>query len=183
MQKLIIDLFPVVLFFAAYKISDNIFVATAVAIVSAIVQIGLMKWNKMPVMPIHWVSLILIVVLGSISIAFRDPRFLMWKFSVLEWAMGAAILIGQYVFGKNMLRLLMGQELSLTEAVWRKLALIWASFFIGLGTLNLYVFSFYSEAQWVDFKTYGVLGLTLVFVIVQSIWLGKHIPQDAQDLK
>lgn len=178
MQKLIIDLFPIVLFFAAYKISDNIFVATAVAIVSAVLQIALMKWKKIPVQPMHWVGLVLIVVLGSISIAFRDPRFLMWKFSVLEWAMGAAIIIGQYAFGKNMLKLLMGQDLALTDAVWKKLALLWAGFFISLGTINLYVFSNYSESQWVDFKTYGVLILTVLFVIVQGLWLSKHLPKD-----
>ena len=178
MTKLIIDLFPVVLFFVAYKATDNIFIATGVAIASAILQLILMKWKKLPIAPIHWVGFVMIVVLGSVSIAFRDPRFLMWKFSVLEWLMGAAIIIGQYVFGKNMLRILMGNELELADEVWKKLALIWALFFIGLGTLNLYVFTNYTEAQWVDFKTYGVLAVTLVFVLLQGIWLSRHLPAD-----
>jgi intracellular septation protein len=178
MQKLIIDLFPVVLFFVAYKISDDMFVATAVAIVSAIAQIGLMKWKKIAIQPIHWISLVMIVVLGTVSILFREPMFLKWKFSVLEWSMGAAILIGQYVFGKNMLKLLMGNELQLADDVWKKLGLMWALFFIFLGTLNIYIAYQYDDATWVNFKTYGALGLSMVFVLAQSIWLSKHLPAE-----
>ena len=178
MQKLIIDLFPVVLFFAAYKITGDMFVATGVAIVSAIVQIALMKLKKMAIQPMHWMSLVLIVVLGSLSIFFHETIFLKWKFSVLEWLMGAAILIGQYVFNKNMLQLLMGNDLTLPDEIWKKLGLLWALFFIFLGTLNIYIAYNYDEATWFNFKIYGSLILTVVFTLAQGLWLSKHLPKD-----
>lgn len=175
MLKTIIELFPIVAFFAAFKISGDMFVATGVAIASAVIQMLLMKWQKIAIKPMHWISLGLIVVLGSISIIFHEPLFLKWKFSILEWLMGAAILIGQYGFNKNMLKLLMGKELTLPDVIWKKLGVFWAAFFIFLGTLNIYIAYHFDDATWVNFKTYGALGLSVVFMIGQGIWLAQYM--------
>ena len=101
-------------------------VATKVAIAATILQLLLMKVLKMKIQPMHWFSFALILILGSMSIFFNNPRFLQWKFSILEWLMGSAILIGQLVFKKNMFKLLMGNELSLPEPIWKKMAWLWA---------------------------------------------------------
>jgi intracellular septation protein len=181
MLKTIIELFPVVFFFAAFKLTNDMFKATAVAIVCAVLQVGLMKWQKIQIKPIHWFSAGLVIILGGISIYVHNPMFLKWKFSVLEWCLGAAILIGQFAFNKNMLKLLLGQELTLPDGVWKKLGLMWAAFFIFLGILNIYIAYQYDDAVWVNFKTYGSLGLTMAFMLVQSLWISRHMQDDTAD--
>ena len=94
--------------------------------------------------------------------------------------MGAAILIGQLVFKKNMFKLLMGNELTLPEAIWQKMAWLWAGFFIFLGCLNWYIFSNYNNDVWMNFKTFWALGLTVAFVIGQGFWLSRHLPKDGE---
>lgn len=175
MLKIIIDLFPVAAFFVAFKINGDMFMATSVVIASTVIQIVLMKLLKITIKPMHWISFVLIVVLGGIALAFREPLFLKWKFSVLEWSMAAAILIGQFVFNKNMLKLLMGKELSLPDEVWKKLGVLWAVFFIFLGALNIYIAYHYDDVVWVNFKTYGALGLSILFMIAQGIWLSRYM--------
>jgi intracellular septation protein len=95
--------------------------------------------------------------------------------------LGAAILIGQFAFNKNMLKLLLGQELTLPDGVWKKLGLMWAAFFIFLGILNIYIAYQYDDAVWVNFKTYGSLGLTMAFMLVQSLWISRHMQDDTAD--
>ncbi|TDR33116.1 septation protein A [Hydromonas duriensis] len=177
-MKALIDFFPIVLFFLSYKLTNDMFLATGVAMASTAVQMLLMKWKKIPIQIMHWMSLVLIVVLGSMSIYFHETIFLKWKFSVLEWTMGAAILIGQYVFNKNMLKILLGHELHLSDEAWKKFGLMWAGFFIFLGTLNIYIAYNFSDDVWFNFKLYGSLGLILVFAIVQEAWLSKQLPKD-----
>ena len=177
-MKTLIDFFPVVLFFLSYKLTNDMFLATGVAMASTAVQMLLMKWKKIPIQVIHWVSLVLIVLLGSMSIYFHETIFLKWKFSVLEWSMGLAIYVGQYVFNKNMLKLLLGHELALADGVWKQLGLMWAGFFIFLGTLNIYIAYNFSDDVWFNFKLYGSLALTLLFTVLQGVWLAKHLPKD-----
>ena len=177
-MKLLIDFLVIIAFFAGYKLSGgDMMVATKVAMGATLAQLVLMKALKMPIQPMHWFSIVLIVILGSMSIFFNNPRFLQWKFSVLEWVMGAAILIGQLVFKKNMFKLLMGNELTLPEPVWTKMAWLWAGFFIFLGCLNWYIFSNYDNDVWMNFKTFWALGLTIAFVIAQGFWLSRYLPK------
>lgn len=178
MLKIIIDLFPVIAFFVAFKMSGDMLMATQVVMISAIIQIALMKIFKITIKPMHWISFALIVVLGAIALIFREPLFLKWKFSVLEWSMALAILVGQFVFNKNMLKLLMGNELSLPDNIWKKLSILWAVFFIFLGTLNIFIAYWYDDAVWVNFKTYGALGLSILFMIAQGIWLSRYIKSE-----
>lgn len=180
-MKLLIDFLVIIAFFAGYKLSGgNMMTATKVAMAATVVQLLLMKVLKMKIQPMHWLSFALIVVLGSMSIFFNNPRFLQWKFSILEWCMGAAILIGQLVFKKNMFKLLMGNELTLPEAIWQKMAWLWAGFFIFLGCLNWYIFSNYNNDVWMNFKTFWALGLTVAFVIGQGFWLSRYLPKDGE---
>ena len=180
-MKFFIEFLVIIAFFAAYKLSSNdIMTATKVAIAAAIIQIILMRLLKIRIQAMHWFGFVLIVGLGLMSVFFNNPRFLQWKFSVLEWCMGASLIVGQLVFKKNMFRILMGSELTLPEQVWRKMTWLWAGFFIFLGCVNWYIFSHYDNDVWVNFKTFWALGLTVVFVIGQGFWLARYLPKDGE---
>ena len=173
-MKFLFDLFPVILFFAAFKVYD-IYVATAVAIAATFVQIGWVWLRHRRVENMLWVSLGVIVVFGGATLLFQNETFIKWKPSVLYWAMGLAFWLSQAMFGKNLLKLLMGGQLELPAPVWRTLNLMWISFFAFMGLLNLYVAYSFSTDAWVNFKLFGSLGLMLLFTLAQGLYLSRHM--------
>ena len=176
-MKFLADLFPVVLFFGAYWLTRNMFVATAVAIVATFVQV-LWAWIRhRKVETMQWVSLGLIVVLGGATLLFGDKHFIMWKPTALYWLMAGGLLIGELA-GKNGIRALLGREVTLPEPVWRKLNYAWVAFFAVMGGLNLFVAYHFSEDVWVNFKLFGGMGLMLVFVVGQALYLSRHMQSD-----
>ena len=177
-MKLVIDFMLVIAFFISYKLSHDMLLAVKVAMVAAVVQVVWMKLAKTPLQPIHWFSLASVVLFGGMGVFFNNPQFFQWKFSIIEWCMGAAIIIGQLVFRKNMLKLLMGNELTLPEAAWLKLTWMWGIFFIALGCINWWVFTHYNYDVWVNFKTFWAMGLTFAFVLVQGIWMARLLPKE-----
>ncbi|OQS43974.1 septation protein A [Chromobacterium haemolyticum] len=175
-MKFFTDLFPVVLFFATYWLSRDMFIATGVAIVATTLLVGWAWLRHRKVDTMQWVSLGLIVVLGGATLLLHDKHFIMWKPTVLYWVMGAGLLISDFL-GKNGLKLMMGQQLQLPAPVWRKLTWAWVGFFAFMGALNLFVAYRFSEDVWVNFKLFGGLGLMLGFVIAQSLFLSKYIEE------
>jgi intracellular septation protein len=176
MKKFLFDLFPLILFFVAYRFAD-IYVATAVAMVAAVGQIAYIKIRRQPIEGTHWINLIVIVVFGGATLWLQNDAFIKWKPTVLYW-MFAVILVGSQVFmGRNLLQKLLGSKVTLTDQGWRGLNLSWSGFFVFAGAVNLFVaFSgYFSESQWVNFKVFGLMGLLVVFVIAQSLWLSKHM--------
>ncbi len=173
-MKLLFDIFPVVLFFVAFKLYD-IFVATAVAIVASFVQIGWVWLKHRKVDKMMWVSLIVITVFGGATLLFKDDTFIKWKPTVLYWLFGGALAVGALVFKKNLVRSIMGQQVSLPEPIWQKLLASWIGFFAAMGVINLYVAYNFSLDTWVNFKMFGGIGLMLVFVLVQALFLAKHV--------
>ncbi|OQS40392.1 septation protein A [Chromobacterium haemolyticum] len=175
-MKFFTDLFPVVLFFATYWLSRDMFIATGVAIVATTLLVGWTWLRHRKVDTMQWVSLGLIVVLGGATLLLHDKHFIMWKPTVLYWVMGAGLLISDFL-DKNGLKLMMGQQLQLPAPVWRKLTWAWVGFFAFMGALNLFVAYRFSEDVWVNFKLFGGLGLMLAFVIAQSLFLSKYIEE------
>lgn len=175
-MKFFTDLFPVVLFFATYWLSRDMFIATGVAIVATTLLVGWTWLRHRKVDTMQWVSLGLIVVLGGATLLLHDKHFIMWKPTMLYWVMGAGLLISDFL-GKNGLKLMMGQQLQLPAPVWRKLTWAWVGFFAFMGALNLFVAYRFSEDVWVNFKLFGGLGLMLAFVIAQSLFLSKYIEE------
>lgn len=175
-MKFFTDLFPVVLFFATYWLSRDMFIATGVAIAATTLLVGWTWLRHRKVDTMQWVSLGLIVVLGGATLLLHDKHFIMWKPTVLYWVMGAGLLISDFL-GKNGLKLMMGQQLQLPTPVWRKLTWAWVGFFAFMGALNLFVAYRFSEDVWVNFKLFGGLGLMLAFVIAQSLFLSKYIEE------
>ena len=173
-MKFLFDIFPVVLFFVAYKIAD-IFVATAVAIGATFVQIGWVWFRTRKVEPMLWVSLAIIVVFGGATLLLQDETFIKWKPTVLYWLFGAALLIADHAFGKNLIRAMMGKQIVLPERVWTRLNQSWVGFFVVMGVLNLYVAYNFATDTWVDFKLFGGTGLMLLFIFAQAAMLAKYV--------
>ncbi|MFT0534077.1 septation protein A [Castellaniella hirudinis] len=184
MKKFLFDLFPLILFFLAYKLGDSyvgkdaaIYVATGIAIVAAVLQILWLALTRRKIEATHWINVSIITVFGGATILLHDDTFIKWKPTVLYWLF-AAILLGSRLFaGRNLMRRLMGEKIALPDPAWARLNDSWAAFFTLSGALNLYVaFSGqFTESQWVDFKVFGLTILLVIFVIVQSLWLGRHI--------
>ena len=184
MKKFLFDLFPLILFFVAYKFA-GIYVATGVAIVAAVLQIGWIYLRGGPIEAMHWINLTVIVVFGGATLWLQDDTFIKWKPTVLYWLFGCVLLVSQFFLKRNLLRKLLGEKIAMADRAWARLSVSWSVFFLAAGGLNLFVaFSgMFTEAQWVNFKVFGLMGLLIVFVIVQSVWLGRHIEHtnEAQD--
>ena len=173
-MKILSDLLPVLLFFATYWFTRDIFSATAVAIVATAIAVGYAYFRHRKVDTMQWVSLALIVVLGGATLLLHDKQALMWKPTLLYWAMGGGLLLGQFA-GKNGIRALMKEQVVLPDAVWTRLNLAWIAFFAFMGTLNLWVAFSFSEETWVNFKLFGGMGLMFAFVVAQSFYLTRHM--------
>jgi intracellular septation protein len=204
MKKLLFDLFPIIVFFIAYKIGDanteatrafmaglglpqpvhtgekpGIYLATLVAIVASIGQIAWVKLRGHKTDTMMWVSLGIIVVFGGATLWLHDESFIKWKPTVLYWIF-AAIILGSAAFGRNVIKSVMKEQMELPDAAWSRLNASWGGFFAFMGVANLLVAFNFSTDAWVDFKLFGSLGLMLVFVIGQSMMLTRYL--DKADL-
>ena len=176
-MKALFELLVVILFFITYVFTKIIVLATAVALVAGVIQAAFIwiKYKKLQTM--QWVSLLLIVIFGGATIVFKDAHFIMWKPSILFWLLAAALLASQ-LLGKNALQATMGKEITLPDAVWRKLTFAWVLFLAMMGVLNLWVAYRFTEAQWVNYKLFGSTGLLIAFVLVQTAYLSRFIPKE-----
>ena len=175
-MKFLFDLFPVVLFFAAFKFFD-IYVATGVAIAATFLQIGWLKWKRRKVDKMMWITLAIIVVFGGATLALHDETFIKWKPTVLYWAFGTAIGAAELLFRKNLIRTMLSEQVHLPDGVWTRLNWSWAGFFAFMGAANLYVAYNFSTDTWVNFKLFGGAGLMLLFVVVQAVFLARHVEE------
>jgi intracellular septation protein len=173
-MKFLFDIFPVVLFFIAFKLFD-IYVATGVAIAATIAQVGWLKLRGRKVENMVWVSLAVIVVFGGATLALQDETFIKWKPTVLYWLFATVLTIAALGFRKNLIRAMMQAQMSLPDAVWDRLLASWVAFFAGMGALNLVVAYHFSTDAWVNFKLFGGIGLLLVFVLLQALVLARHV--------
>ncbi|MDD3354886.1 septation protein A [Zoogloea sp.] len=176
-MKFIFDLFPILLFFAAYKLS-GIFMATAVAMAATVAQIAWVWFRHRQVDTMLWVSLIIVTLFGGATLLFQNPTFIKWKPTVLYWFFAGALLFSALALRKNLIRKLMEAQLRLPDAVWSRLNLAWTAFFAGMGFLNLFVAYNFSEDAWVNFKLFGGMGLMLVFVLAQGMLLSRYIEEE-----
>ena len=175
-MQLLVDFFPLLLFFAAY-LWQGIFVATGVAIVASIVQIGWIHWKHGRAGVTHWLSLVIIVVFGGATLVLQDKSFIMWKPSVLYGLFGTILAVGKLGFGRDLLHYLM-KGVALPAAVWTRLTWAWVVFFAFMGVANWYVAFHYSEQTWVLYKVWGGIGLFLLFAVAQGLWLARHVKEE-----
>ena len=175
-MKFLIDFFPILLFFVAFKVW-GVYVATGVAIAATIAQIIYLRIKNGKVEPMQWISLGLIVVFGGATLISHNDTFIKWKPTVLYWVMAAALLGSQWLMGKNLIQKLMSAQVQLPQPVWDKLNYSWAIFFVLMGALNIWVAHQFDLDTWVTFKMFGGLGLMVVFVVAQAMYLSRHIQE------
>ncbi len=180
-MKALNDFLPILLFFIAYKLYD-IYTATAVAIAAAIIQAALFYSRHRKLEKMHLVNVGLLTVFGGATLLFHNEAFIMWKPTVLNWLF-AVILIGSHFIGKRtIMERLMGQTLTLPQNIWSKVNISWAIFFAALGTLNIWVAYNFDTDTWVNFKLFGLMGITFLFIIIQGLYLSRYM-NDKQPLE
>ena len=205
-MKILFDFLPIALFFGMFKYAEGqkewaaetatqwlgfmvsggvvgpaeapVLLATVVVIVATLAQILWLKARGKKVEAMLWISLALVTVLGGATIYFHSESFIKWKPTVLYWVMGGALLIGQVFFQKNFIKSLMGAQMELPDSVWRVLNWSWAGFFAVMGVLNLWVAFNFNTDTWVNFKLFGGMGLMVLFVILQALYLSKYMKSD-----
>lgn len=176
-MKFLFDFFPLIAFYVAYKLYD-IFIATGVIIIATLIQVGYSWIRYKKVQNMHLITLALVVVFGGATILLHDAEFIKWKVSIVNWLFGVVFFGSQYIGKKNLVERMMGSAISVPSIIWNRLNLSWSLFFISVGFLNLYVFKNFDESTWVDFKVYGLLGLTAVFIIAQGFYLSRHVSDE-----
>jgi len=205
-MKILFDFLPIILFFAAFKYAEGhkewaaafatsqlgflvaggvvgpeeapVLLATVVVIIASLAQVAWLKTRGKKVDTMLWVSLALVVVLGGATIYFHSETFIKWKPSVLYWAMGLSFWLSPLLFGKNVLRMLMGEQIQLPAKVWHRLNFAWIAFFAVMGLINLWVAYSFSTSTWVNFKLFGGLGLMLLFTLAQGLYLSQYMKDD-----
>lgn len=201
-MKLLFDLFPVILFFITFKFAETdkagtagllanmfgflgltqfpeeqapILLATVVVILATFAQIAWVWWRHGKVDKMLWISLGLIVILGGMTIAFRDDTFIKWKPTVLYWIFAVVLVVSAALFGKNLIKAMLEAQVDAPEHIWSKLNLAWATFFGVMGAANLFVALSFSTDTWVNFKLFGTMGLMFAFIIAQGLWLNRYL--------
>lgn len=176
-MKFLFDLFPVLLFFIAFKVFD-IYIATGVVILATAAQIGWVWFHHRKVDSMLWVSMALVTLFGGATLILHDETFIKWKPTILYWLFAATLLGSARFFGRNLIRAMLEQQVQLPPLLWSRLNLAWAGFFTVMGAANLYVAFSFSTATWVNFKLFGSMGLMIIFIIIQGLALAKYVPEE-----
>ena len=202
-MKLLLDLLPVIVFFTAFRIAKAspqaahnwavavlgslpaagqaasdivpVIVATGCAIVATLIQVGWLLIRRATVSASVWLSAGLIVVFGGLTVWLHNEWFIKWKPTLLYWAFAAVLAGGQWVWKRNLLGVLFSSELQLPQLAWNRLLVAWTAFFLLLGSVNLVVAYRYSTETWVNFKTFGLLGLTFAYSISTGLYVARHL--------
>lgn len=208
-MKLLFDLFPVILFFVTFKVASSfptqslalatstlgglvgdgrvppeqapILLATATAIVATFAQVGWLIARGRRVEPMLWISLGVIAIFGGATIWFHDETFIKWKPTILYWLFAGALLAGRLLWRKNLVKTLLSAQISVPDPVWDRMAAAWIGFFGLLGVINLAVAYSVSTDVWVNFKLFGLFGLTLAFMLGLGVYLSRHLKEEASD--
>lgn len=179
-MKQFFEFIPLIIFFVAYKFYD-IYVGTAALMLATGIMLAFnwFKYKKLEKM--HLITFVMVIAFGALTLILRDDAFIKWKVTVIYCLFAAGLLFSQYVLKKNLIKQMLGKELTLPEAVWHNLNIAWALFFIFCGTLNVYVAFYLSQDIWVNFKVFGLMGLMLIFTFLTGIYLYKYLPQEDKE--
>jgi len=178
-MKILIDFFPILLFFGAYKYYD-IYVATGVLMAATALQMGLIYAIDRRLQAMHKITLALIMVFGAMTLLLHDERFIKWKPTVLYAAMAIALAVALWGMRKNFLKILLGSQLELPEPVWHRLNQAWIVYCAFMAALNGYVAALYSTEAWVNFKLWGY-AIPLVFIVAQGFYIARHLHGGRKD--
>ena len=186
------ELVPIALFFIVHKMSgyeinlggfhytfDGIYTATLILIIATFVQVVLTKVITGVVEKRLWLLFAVVLVAGSLTLAFHDDVFIKWKPTIFNWGLAIAFLVAPLIGDKSLMERAMGGQIDVPKTVWSRLNIIWTVYFVIVGALNLYVaFGGYTQEFWVDYKLYSSIGFTIVLSIVTMIVLAPHLKED-----
>ena len=207
-MKLLLDFLPIILFFATFKWAEArpdeaarwasehlgflvqggvvgpavapVLLATVVVMGATAAQVVATLARGRKVDALLWVSLVLVVGLGAATVWFHSETFIKWKPTVLYGLMAGVLAAGQWVWNRNLLRSLLGQQMRLPDAIWVRLNGAWALFFALMAVLNLWVAYTFETAVWVSFKLFGGMGLLMAFSVGQALWVARHLQEDEE---
>ncbi|MBS0908386.1 septation protein A [Tatumella sp. JGM118] len=176
-MKQLLDFLPLVVFFVFYKLY-NIFVASGALIAATAVAlvVSWLLYRKLEKMTI--ITFVLVTVFGSLTLIFHNDDFIKWKVTVIYTLFAAALLFSQWWMETPLIQSMLGKELVLPSAVWRRLNIAWALFFFICGLINIYVAFWLPESLWVNFKVFGLTALTLLFTLISGLYIWRHLPRE-----
>ncbi len=187
MLKMVLELGPLLVFFfgnlraewlakqfpALTAIGGPLFIATALFMAATVLSLIVSKivFKHLPIMP--FVSGIVVVIFGSLSIWLQDETFIKMKPTIVNSLFGV-VLLGGLLFGRSLLGYVFNAAFQLDDEGWRKLTLRWGIFFLFLAVLNEAVWRNFSDAVWVNFKVWGTMPITIIFTLAQMPLIMKH---------
>jgi intracellular septation protein len=172
-MKFILDFFPAFLFFISFKIW-GIYTSIAVLMASSFAQIAFIWFRYQKIEPSHLIAFFIVLILGGASLLFRNPIFLLWKPTIVFWTFAIIFIVYKKLKKKTVLASMIGPKLALPESKWNFLNKIWLIFFLAVGAINIYVAYNFTLNAWVNFKVFGVLALTIIFIVLQSFYISKN---------
>ena len=179
-MQILVDFLPIIVFFVTYKIA-GMYVATGAIMVAMAIQI-LFQWLKTKtVNKMLLASGVLVAFFGGITLVLQNPIFIQWKPTVVNWLFAAAFLGSRYIGTQTLTERVMGQAIELERVMWQQLNFLWVANFSFLGAANLFVVYNFDEATWVNFKLFGMLGLTLIMVLIQVLWIASKTTSKQQE--
>ena len=173
-MKIALDLFPILIFFAAYKYA-SIYEATAVLMAATVVQSLLMYRIDGKLATLQKVTLVLILVFGTLTLVLHDDRFIKFKPTLRYSGMALGLFVSQFVFKKNFLKTMLGSQVNLPDANWQTLSMAWIAYCVFMASLNAYVAHNFSTEDWVNFKIWGYV-FPLIFIVGTGIYIAKNVP-------
>lgn len=205
-MKSLLDLFPLVVFFGGYYgakawpdaaasfigvmlgllgqsaplPTDQLAMATAtqLAMFATIAQVAILLAARQKVDKVLWITLVIVVAMSIATLVFHDPEIIKWRSTLLDWLFGLILLAGEFLFGKNLIRAMLGGQLSLPDDIWRQVNLSWVGYFALSGVLNLFVAARFAEETWVNFNMFGGPAIMVLFMLAQGVYISKHMQDE-----
>ena len=175
-MKFLIDFFPILLFFIAYKMGD-IYNATGILMAATVLQMLLIWRMDGKLQTMHKITLVLVLGFGALTLGLHDERFIKWKPTLLYTGLAVALAVAHGFMKKNFLQMMLGQQLQLPARVWHRMNIAWMLYCLFMATINGYVAAYFSTEDWVNFKVWGYI-FPLVFIVAQGVYVARHLPKD-----
>ncbi|MFZ7199008.1 septation protein A [Avibacterium gallinarum] len=175
-MKQILEFIPLLVFFAVYKLV-GIREAAIALIIATIIQLVVLKLKYGKIEKQQIIMGSAVVFFGALSAYFNELEFLKWKVTVVYALFALALIISQVIFKKPLIQQLLGKEIQLPDTVWNKLNLGWAGFFLFCMILNIIISQYFSDDLWVDFKTFGIIGLSLIATVATGVYIYRYLPK------
>ncbi|WP_431638605.1 septation protein A, partial [Enterobacter hormaechei] len=176
-MKQFLDFLPLIVFFAFYKLYDIYAGTLALIVATAVVLIySWVRYRKVEKMAL--ITFLMVAVFGGLTLFFHNDEFIKWKVTVIYGLFAGALLISQWVMKKPLIQRMLGKELTLPQAVWGRLNIAWALFFILCGLANIYIAFWLPQNIWVNFKVFGLTALTLIFTLLSGVFIYSPNPHE-----